>query len=162
PGPGLTLAELGEGAVDLGLALARQEEGLRVGASVERTDGDVGDGGDGGEHAGSTVEGEKVFVVGRPRRGLGPATAAGALTAWPLGQEPALRLVGLLERGEPVLVPAPDVPRFLADYYPSLARAVRVTSRDGTGSTPDAPEPVLRLVVRAEPDHRVYLAWSFS
>ena len=166
PGSGLTLVELGEGTVELGLDLARVEQGLRVGVSVQRTDeggGDSDPGGDGaGDGGGGPVEGERLFVVGRPGHGLGRLTEAGELTLWPLARTPEPVLVQLLERGDPVPVPVRDVQRFLAHYYPSLTRAVRVTSRDGTVSTAGAPEPVLRLAVTVEPDHRVQLSWTFA
>ncbi|WP_134772929.1 DEAD/DEAH box helicase [Ornithinimicrobium flavum] len=157
PGPGLTLVELGDGTVELGLDLTRRDEGLRVGVSVQRAgEGDTGE----GDTAG--VDGGRLFVVGRPGHGLARVSEAGELTLWPLTSEPEPLLAQLLERGEPVLVPEPDVQRFLAHYYPSLARRVRVTSRDGTVDTAEAPGPVLRLTLTPEPEHRLRLRWTIA
>lgn len=85
--------------------------------------------------------------VGDPVHGLGVALPDGAILLVPL-EEPASGALTrlLMRRGEPIVVPAADVPHFEAELLPSLARTVPLVVTD-PGIT--VPEPVaLRAVLR--------------
>ncbi|MDP9428640.1 MAG: DEAD/DEAH box helicase, partial [Actinomycetota bacterium] len=57
-------------------------------------------------------------------------------------------------------VPAADVDRFLADFYPALRRWLPVDSSDGSVELPEVLPPQLCLLVEHAPGHRARLAWS--
>ncbi len=58
-------------------------------------------------------------------------------------------------------VPAPDVPRFLAGFYPALRRHARVESSNGSVEMPTIAPPRLALRVEFEAEHRTRLLWTF-
>jgi superfamily II DNA or RNA helicase len=66
-----------------------------------------------------------------------------------------------LTAGDPVRVPAADLPRFLGLYYPGLRRQVRVQSSDGSVAFPEVRPPKLALRALFEPGHQALLRWSF-
>jgi hypothetical protein len=67
----------------------------------------------------------------------------------------------LLRQREPVVIPASDMPRFLALYSPVLRRRSTLVSGDATVDFPELRPPRLTLHVAFEPAHRVRLAWGF-
>ena len=107
---------------------------------------------------GSAVPGD-VLLVGDPAHGVVIDATAGLLLA-PLERslDPAAR--GLLDRG-PVRIPAGDLPRFLAHYYPVLRQRLAVVSSDDTVSLPEVRPPRLRLDAEFFPQHVMAMEWSF-
>ncbi|UYG17821.1 DEAD/DEAH box helicase [Brachybacterium huguangmaarense] len=71
-------------------------------------------------------------------------------------------LLSLLERAEPVRVPAADADEFLADVSPQLRRHVPVSSRDPSLEIPDAVPPRLRLDVAHGEQDSADLTWSWT
>jgi superfamily II DNA or RNA helicase len=68
----------------------------------------------------------------------------------------------LVRDARPVEVPADEVPRFLALYYPALRQLATVESGDGSVTFPEIVPPRLALDVRFEPGHVTALRWSFA
>jgi len=113
---------------------------------------------------GQRLELPSVGVLGEPAHGIFTVTEGAE------GREQLVvaRLEAMLSRelrqlvvdARPVVVPAADEERFLADFVPGLRQQVPVTSTDGSVPLPEhvAPEP--GLTVTFSPGHRVELAWS--
>ena len=151
PGQGVEGVRLGAGSAAVGLDLARREDGglvLRPEIDVERVD--------------SSAPRSGLFLVGRPAHGLGWLDDAGLLTLWPLTGVVPPAVVGLVEADRTLEVPPEEVDRFLATYYPALARQVGLTSADGTVVTPSDDPPRLRLEITPEPGHVLHLRWTFA
>jgi superfamily II DNA or RNA helicase len=68
----------------------------------------------------------------------------------------------LLRQREPVVIPAGDMPRFLALYSPVLRRRTTLVSGDASVKFPEPRPPRLTLRVGFEPAHRVRVAWGFA
>ncbi|WP_151524063.1 DEAD/DEAH box helicase [Serinicoccus kebangsaanensis] len=148
-GEDVTSVALGEGQAQVGLDLTREEDGqlaLRAGVRAD----------------GLPASPTGVFLVGRPPHGLGRVDEGGELTLWPLGGAVPEVVVGLVESGRVMRVPPEDVGRFLTQYYPALARQVRLTSSDGSVVTPADAPPRLRLEITPEPGHVLHLRWTFG
>ncbi|MFC9790197.1 SNF2-related protein [Rhodococcus sp. NPDC127528] len=60
-----------------------------------------------------------------------------------------------------IVVPARDVDRFSAEYYPRLQRSATVRSTDGSFTAPTIEGPTLLLHVAYAAGHRVALHWQF-
>ncbi|CAN5269393.1 hypothetical protein BH09ACT6_BH09ACT6_25320 [soil metagenome] len=69
---------------------------------------------------------------------------------------------GLLGRASDIVVPAREVPEFLEDFYPTLSRAVAVTSADHTMALPAIEPPVLVLTARFRPRNVLGLDWAWQ
>jgi superfamily II DNA or RNA helicase len=87
-----------------------------------------------------------------------PAAFVLAPTASPLTDEQRT----LLGRPSGVVVPAPDVVEFLADYYPKLRQAIPVTSTDASVQFPATVPPVLVLTATFQPKHILSLTWNWE
>ncbi|WP_152193891.1 DEAD/DEAH box helicase [Georgenia subflava] len=96
-----------------------------------------------------------------PRR---PGAASGrsdvGLVLAPLERPLTARATSLVAAGE-LDVPAEDVDRFLAEYYPTLRQLVTVRSSDGSVELPTIVPPRLGLTLTYEPDHHLTLEWAF-
>ncbi|MCU1408851.1 MAG: hypothetical protein JWM23_931 [Microbacteriaceae bacterium] len=68
----------------------------------------------------------------------------------------------LLGRPPEVVVPAPDVPEFLADFYPALRKTIPVTSTDDSVAFPVIAPPQLVLTATFLPKHTVRLDWEWE
>ena len=70
----------------------------------------------------------------------------------------------LIERPEPVTVPAVDVAEFLTDFYPKLSRSIEVTSRDESVLFPKvvAPELVITVTFLAKQSLKVTCEWLYG
>ncbi len=117
-------------------------------------------------------------VAGGVPTGVGPGQAAPELVgtpptgvavhtehAWVLAPfDPPLdpALVDLVTATEPLRIPDAELPRFLADYYPTLRQRIRLESSDASVSLPDIEPPRVALFVGHEPHHQTLLRWSFS
>ncbi|WP_298746138.1 DEAD/DEAH box helicase [uncultured Serinicoccus sp.] len=148
-GQGVAGVELGEGSAAIGLDLVRGDDGALTLAPEVAVDG-------------APPTGGRRFLVGRPAHGLGWVDTDDRLTLWPLRAAVPEPLAGLLEGGTSLEVPADQVGRFLARYYPALARQVGLTSSDGSVVTPADRPPRLRLEVTPEPGHVLHLRWTFG
>jgi len=81
------------------------------------------------------------------------APTASALTAEQrrvLGEAPAL------------VVPAPDVPEFMSEFYPKLRQSILVTSTDASVTFPEILPPVLVLTVHFQAKHTITLVWEWE
>ncbi|MGV9732526.1 DEAD/DEAH box helicase [Rhodococcus aetherivorans] len=119
--------------------------------------------------AGDDLPATVVGFVGEPAHGvifLRPGDPTGSKPAeWPFrlarlrGSAPA-GMQRLLLDNAAVTVPADQVSRFAATYYPRLQRAASVTSADGSFTAPTVrgPRLVLHVVYRA--GHRADLHWQ--
>jgi superfamily II DNA or RNA helicase len=107
------------------------------------------------------VDADDADLLGAPPHGLALHTGSGLLLA-PL--DPAVEgpLAGLLRDRRRVHVPAGDLDRFVADYYPRLQRSVPVTSSDGRVALPEVAPPRLSLTVTYHEGHRIALEWGFE
>jgi superfamily II DNA or RNA helicase len=108
---------------------------------------------DGGDHPALTYLGDPAHGV--VLHGCGPLVLARFET--PLHQA----LSRFVTAGDPVGIPASDLPRFLGLYYPGLRRQVRVESSDGSVAFPEVKPPKLVLRALFEPGHEALLRWSF-
>jgi superfamily II DNA or RNA helicase len=68
----------------------------------------------------------------------------------------------LLGRPPQVLVPAPDLPEFFADFYPALRKIVPLTSMDASVDFPQIAPPELVLTATFLPKHTVRLNWDWE
>ena len=70
----------------------------------------------------------------------------------------------LMEKPEPVIVPAGDVAEFLTDFYPKLSRSITVTSRDESVLFPKvvAPELVITVTFLAKQSLKVTCDWLYG
>ncbi|MGW0017579.1 DEAD/DEAH box helicase [Rhodococcus sp. NPDC003382] len=110
-----------------------------------------------------------VGFLGEPAHGvifLRPGDRAGSGPAeWPFriarlrGSAPA-GIQRLLLDNAAVTVPADQMPRFAATYYPRLQRAASVTSADGSFTAPTVSGPRLVLHVAYRAGHRADLRWQ--
>lgn len=149
PGQGVERVTLGEGAARVGLDIVRQDDG----GLTLRPEVDV---------RARPSSRSRVFLVGRPAHGLGWIDDEGLLTLWPTAEQVPAPVVGIVESGTTVEVPQQDVGRFLATYYPALARTIDLTSSDGSVVTPSDSPPRLRLEITPEPGHVLHLRWGFG
>jgi superfamily II DNA or RNA helicase len=62
---------------------------------------------------------------------------------------------------DPVVVPEPELPRFLTDFYPALSRRINVTSGDDSLALPVVEPPRLGLHVHFEGGHTATIETSF-
>ncbi|GAA5162123.1 DEAD/DEAH box helicase [Ornithinimicrobium tianjinense] len=147
PGQGVTQVSLGEGGAVLTLDLSREEDGdlvLRQRLLAEPLPGPG-----------------QVLPLGRPAHGVAHLSEEGALTLWPLDHAPSDTVLSVLEGHGSLRVPAHEVGRFLALYYPVVARHVALSSADGSVPAAAGTRPVLHLRLTPEPGHGLGLAWSF-
>jgi superfamily II DNA or RNA helicase len=113
---------------------------------------------------GRRLELPSVGVLGEPAHGIFTVVATEDGTE----QLVVARLESLLSRelrqlvidARPLVVPASDEARFLADFVPDLRHKVGVSSTDGSVPLPAYVPPVLQLSVTFRPGHRVELDWS--
>ncbi len=89
---------------------------------------------------------------------LSPAVITLAPTAAPLTEEQR----ALLRQASPVVVPAPDVNEFMAEFYPRLRQSVRVASLDNSVQFPEIEPPVLILTAAYQPGHTLLLHWDWE
>ncbi|MBT2517607.1 DEAD/DEAH box helicase [Streptomyces sp. ISL-90] len=68
----------------------------------------------------------------------------------------------VVEQSRTVRVPAAELPEFLRAHYPSLARALPVTSRDGSFDPPAPPPATLVLTAGFEPGDVLRLDWHWE
>ena len=147
-GRGVSGVRLGDGTATIAVDVTRGEDGsmtLRPFLAVD--DEPVRDG--------------PRFVVGRPGHGVGHLDGSGALTLWPLAEAPVEEAVSLLEQDQ-VVVPAEDVDRFLALFYPLVSQQLRLSSLDGSVPEAQASRPGLVLTLRPAPEHVLDLEWALS
>jgi len=76
-----------------------------------------------------------------------------APTAQPLTNEQS-RLIG---RAASALIPAPDVPEFLTEFYPVLRRSLQIESTDASVTFPEATPPALVLTAHFSASHTLRL-----
>jgi superfamily II DNA or RNA helicase len=113
---------------------------------------------------GAPVAPGQYGLLGDPVHGLylwgseaaGPAGLTFAELVEPLTREQRR----LLAEPAPLVIPAADEGRFLADYLPAVRRRATVLSTNGSMELPDQPIPTLGLTVSFRPEHRVRLDWS--
>ncbi|MDQ0576620.1 DEAD/DEAH box helicase [Agromyces albus] len=89
---------------------------------------------------------------------LAPIAAARGRQLSPLGA--AQRTA--VEHARTVRVPAAELPEFLRAHYPTLARALPVTSRDGSFHPPEPPPATLVLTAGFEPGDVLRLDWHWE
>ncbi|WP_127125138.1 DEAD/DEAH box helicase [Georgenia sp. SYP-B2076] len=108
------------------------------------------------------VGGGGASLVGRPAHGvvLDSGDPAVGLVLAPLARPLTPKAAGLVVAGE-LDVPAADVERFLAEYYPTVRRLLPVRSTDGSVDLPTVAAPVLGLTLTYADDHELTLAWEF-
>ncbi|MDP9445396.1 MAG: DEAD/DEAH box helicase [Actinomycetota bacterium] len=110
---------------------------------------------------GDVLDPAAVDLVGAPPHGVAVHSEAGlVLAALERPVQPAVDR--LIRAGLPVQIPAPDLDRFLVDYFPRLQRAVAVTSSDGSVPLPDVAPPRLALTVTYGDGHRIAVEWGFE
>jgi len=106
----------------------------------------------------------RVTFVGRPAHGvavdLGEPAGPPGLVLAPLGRPLTPKASGLLSAGE-LHIPAADVERFLAEYYPALSRVVAVRSGDGSLELPTVAPPRLALRLTYANPRSLTLEWAF-
>ncbi|UNX55094.1 DEAD/DEAH box helicase [Georgenia sp. TF02-10] len=85
--------------------------------------------------------------------------AVGLLLA-PLTRPLSRQAAALLSAGV-LRVPAPDVERFLREYYPAMRRVITVSSTDGSVELPEVAPPRLALRLTYADQHRLGLEWFF-
>lgn len=105
------------------------------------------------EHAGTIADHGIYSFRLAPPAAITLAPAARPLTAEQrrlLGQPPT------------VVIPAPDVAEFMADFYPKLRQAIEVTSADASVDFPEIVPPVLVLTAHFQPNHTLKLAWDWE
>ncbi|WP_434616512.1 SNF2-related protein [Arthrobacter sp. A5] len=89
---------------------------------------------------------------------LAPTVITLAPTAAPLSKEQR----SVLHQVSPVVVPAPDVNEFMAEFYPRLRQSVRVASLDNSVQFPEIEPPVLVLTAAYQPGHTLLLHWDWE
>ncbi|MGM0385169.1 MAG: SWIM zinc finger family protein, partial [Actinomycetota bacterium] len=113
---------------------------------------------------GSTDDAAPASFVGQPAHGvvldLGAAPGPLGLLLAPLHKPLDRKASGVLSVGE-LRVPAEDVERFLAEYYPALRRVVEVRSSDGSVELPVVAPPRLGLRLTYADARSLSLEWSF-
>ncbi len=100
-----------------------------------------------------------AVLTGDPAHGLWWRTGTDLVLAPLAGPMPAASRAWF-EQGNHLDVPASDVPRLLATYYPALARRLPVESSDDSLVVPEVHPVRLGLAVTFSPGHVVDLAWS--
>jgi superfamily II DNA or RNA helicase len=114
-----------------------------------------------GEHR---LELPSVGVLGEPAHGIftvSPAAEGGEeLVVARLESMLSRELRQLVVEARPLVVPAADEERFLADFLPELRHAVAVTSTDGSVPLPRYVAPLLKLTAAFSPGPRIALSWS--
>ena len=149
PGEGISGVVLEDRPADLALDVTRGEEGeltLRPFVAVD-------------DHP--AILGPR-FVIGRPGHGVAHLDDDGLLTLWPMVEPPPREALPVLERRLPLVVPAHDVDRFLAVFYPVIAQQVRLGSLDGSVPEAQAGGPTLVLEVTVGEGHVLHLQWSLA
>jgi len=119
---------------------------------------------------GKTVAAASVGFLGNPIHGLfieatssdSPAGAAPGLLLARLDKQPSESASLLLREGQPLVIPAGDLDRFLSGYYPALRQAIDVVSSDATVTLPEIAPPRLVLTVTYRPDQQTGLRWEFA
>lgn len=91
--------------------------------------------------------------------GTRPTTVA--LELLPASQPVPETVQTLMERPEPLRIPAADAPEFLADLVPQMRDVVDVTSQDGSVEFPAPQPPQLLLSLEHGPGQGVQLRWSW-
>jgi hypothetical protein len=136
------------------------------------------------EVAGRTVVAAAVSFLGNPIHGLfiqgdggfppgdlppgdsshgdSPAGGAPGLLLARLDRQPSESASGLLREGQPLVIPAGDLGRFLSGYYPALRQAIDVVSSDASVPLPEIAPPRLALTVTYRPDQQTGLHWAFA
>ncbi|WP_371733951.1 DEAD/DEAH box helicase [Subtercola sp. PAMC28395] len=96
------------------------------------------------------------------------APLAGALSGADAGPSGGLggglsaEVRAMLRRASDIVVPAAEVAEFLEDFYPTLRRAVDVTSSDATIVLPEIEPPLLVLTARFRPKNVLALDWAWQ
>ncbi|HXH34258.1 MAG TPA: DEAD/DEAH box helicase [Plantibacter sp.] len=85
-----------------------------------------------------------------------------AIMLAPLAEPLSDEARGLLGPGEPVVVPAAEVPEFLQHYVPRLRRTIALSSDDGAIALPEIVPPVLVLAASFEPKQVLRLSWAWQ
>ncbi len=98
--------------------------------------------------------------IGAPPHGVWAQVGADLYLA-ALDPAPDMATYRLLQHGQ-VVVPAPDVPRFLASTAPALAKRLRLGSGDGTVELAEVSPPGLRLRVTHLPGLQLGLEWHYA
>ncbi len=113
---------------------------------------------------GSTDDAAPAAFIGQPAHGvvvdLGAASGPLSLLLAPLHKPLDRKASGVLSVGE-LRVPAEDVTRFLAEYYPALRRVVEMRSSDGSVELPAIAPPRLGLRLTYADARSLTLEWSF-
>ena len=153
PSVGLSSVDIGAGEASVSLDITRTASGgLRV-ATLTSVDGEP-----------VTTPGDeaRAFLIGRPAHGVGRLASPGVLTMWPLREAPSQGMESFIEHGRQVDVPPEDVDRFLALYYPALARRTRVSSSDESVRAVEVGKPSLALGLTHRPGHTSELKWGMA
>jgi superfamily II DNA or RNA helicase len=113
---------------------------------------------------GRRLELPSVGVLGEPAHGIftvsTDADGTERLLVARLESMLSRELRQLVVDARPLVVPARDEARFLADFAPELRHKVGLGSNDGSVALPERVVPVLRLQVSFQPGHRLRLDWS--
>jgi len=146
--PGARPVELAGGPADVTLDLRREVAADAVLAPVVHLPGQP------------DLPAHRVQLVGTPPHGLFVDDPARLLLA---GFDRPLdaAVARLLSQRRPLTVPAADLPRFLARWYPLLRQRLPVGSGDASVDLPEIAPPGLGLAVRFGAAHRTSLRWSF-
>lgn len=105
-----------------------------------------------------------VTLLGKPAHGTvlhytGASSPLGLVLA-PLERPLSGKASGIVAAGE-LRVPAADVDRFLAEYYPALRRVLEVRSDDGSVELPVIAPPRLGLTLTYSDARSLALEWGF-
>ncbi len=124
---------------------------------------------------GMTVAATSVGFLGTPIHGLyiqgdGGGSPPGDSRSGPapglllarVDRPPSESAARLLREGQPLVIPAGDLGRFLSGYYPALRQAIDVVSSDATVTLPEIAPPRLALTVTYGPDQQTGLRWAFA
>ena len=113
---------------------------------------------------GRRLELPSVGVLGEPAHGIftlaTDADGTERLLVARLESMLSRELRQLVVDARPLVVPARDEARFLADFVPELRHKVGLGSHDSSVALPEQVVPVLRLQVGFQPGHRLSLDWS--
>ena len=106
------------------------------------------------------TDGPLQFIGSPPHGGFVQTGAGLTLARFASPLSPAL--ADLVRRHGEIIIPAPDVDRFLTSYSPTLRRLASVGSHDGSVVLPEVRPPRLALRVATLGDHRLRLHWSLG
>ncbi len=111
---------------------------------------------------GKPLHGAVLFLGGNGDGGNGNGSSpdGAALVLAPLDRPLPRQGADLLSAGE-FEIPAPDLGRFLAEYYPMISRTITVRSSDGTVELPEIKPPQLAVMLTYGDAHELDLEWAF-